>query len=102
MSRLRNQESSDKFLQYGGKYYAFDVEAFSSKIVLANEKGSDEIHIPKYELYKSLIAVVIDPEASENDNDDDLLKNIKMSDNQPFDFKLAFNTLIKDGIIIEL
>jgi hypothetical protein len=88
-------------LEYCGKKYAFDVEVFSEKITLYNEKGIQEIHLPKYELYKSLIEVVISPPPEETDSEDYVLKNIKMASNTPFDFKLAFNTLIKDQIIKE-
>jgi hypothetical protein len=54
--------------------------------------------LPKYELYKLLIDVVLSP-TEEGDGEDEVLRHIKQQSRQPFDFKVAFNTLIKDEIL---
>jgi hypothetical protein len=90
----------DSMLQFYGKRYAFDADVLSKHITI-NGGITQEIHIPKYELYKSLIEVVISPMDEPDDGGDTELKRIRgeINSNMPFDFKLAFNTLIKDGIL---
>lgn len=88
----------NQLLEYGGQYYVMDVQTFSDLITFTTEEGVQEIHLPKYEVYKSLIEVVISP-MEEGDDDDDVLKHLKMKTKTPFDFKLAFNTLYSDGIL---
>jgi hypothetical protein len=110
MSRLRNRKlkmenynNTDAFLEHDGKYYAFDVDALSEKVTMTSEKGVQEIHLPKYELYKSLIEVILNPMPEMDDESDDVMKKLKKNTGSslPLDFKLAFNTLIKDQIIKE-
>jgi hypothetical protein len=94
---------ADLFLEHDGRLYAFDVEHFSEKITMVNEKGVQEIHLPKYELYKSLIEVLLNPmpQFDNDDESDDIMRKFKKKNNESLDFKLAFNTLIKDQIIKE-
>jgi hypothetical protein len=69
------------------------------KMMMWISKGTVDIY--RQEIYKSILDVVLDP-IEEMDGEDNVLKHIKMSQNMPLDFKLAFNTLLKDNIIIEL
>lgn len=106
--------SEEDLLEYGGNYYYIDVDQLAEKTTIKvknNEKKSsrkkieeepnddefdDHLNIQKYELYKNLIEVVISP--LESNEEDDKLSSIRIN-KMPFDFKVAFNTLVKDGIL---
>ena len=85
-----------------GKSYYLDIDGISDRCrtgdELKDEEGRDitEINIFKYEVIKMCIDRVL---SEYDDSDDDLGKFGQ--DNTSISFKIAFNTLIKNQILIE-
>lgn len=122
----------DKFddellLDFGGRYYIMDFDAASDSMMLESEikeefetetyfkideNGNDvpihktvrskpksrEINVTKYELLRWLATIVLDDDLIVDDTlgIDHALKNASLS------FKMAFNTLVANGIIKEI
>jgi hypothetical protein len=98
-----DRNNFDAFMEHDGKMYALDVDAYVNKITVQKTDGSGvELHLPKHDLYKTLIEVILNPMPKLMDEEsDDVMRKFKKGSDETFDFKLAFNTLIKDEIIKE-
>ena len=90
-------------LEIFGKNYYIDIDAITRKCrtgkVNENEEEDDEvteINIFKYETVKFCIERVL----TEFESPDETLGEYS-SDNMPISFKIAFNTLLKNEIILE-
>jgi hypothetical protein len=85
-----------------GKYYYIDLEAVTARCrtgqMIKNEDGSEstEINIFMYEILKMCIERVLN-EFDESDND----MGVFGQKDTTVSFKIAFNTLIKNNILIE-
>ena len=87
-----------------GKNYYIDIEKINEKCktgsVIKNEDGSEilEINLFKYEIIKVCLERVLN-EYEDTDNDNDL--SAFTDRRYPISFNIAFNTLIKNDILIE-
>jgi hypothetical protein len=84
-----------------GKQYYIDIDAITDKCGIKNEESSGDsetqtINIFKYELVKLCIETVL----SENAETDEKM-GVFGTDSTTVSFKIAFNTLIKNEILIE-
>ena len=89
-----------------GKNYYIDIESITQKCMSTSEPVKDpengeekkgiEINLFKYETIKICIEVVL----SELENVDEEIAEFSQKD-LPISFKIAFNTLLKNEIIIE-
>jgi len=115
-------------IEFGGRIYCIDVEAFDSLIspeldgnkrvethkktyldgegkvisVEINEIISEkvrEVNAAKYDLFRTMIDVVLDD--SGEDELDDTLGADRGLEKTSLSFKIAFNTLYDNGILIE-
>jgi hypothetical protein len=90
-------------LEIFGKSYYIDIDAVTSRCetggVIKNEDGTDstEINIFQYEVIKMCIERVLNEFEDPMDEEMGFFSNKEVS----VSFKMAFNTLIKNNIIIE-
>lgn len=115
-------------IEFGGVYYRFDLDGFSKSIKLGNSKPDDkykvstletktlvggdvvtkltettsergfELDSAKYELVKTMIEIVMD----DVDIDaDDTLGVERAFDKFNLSYRIAFNTLLSYGILVE-
>jgi len=97
-------------LEIIGKHYYIDINEMISRCIMPDTEYSEEIdesqsdekkkalelNIFKYEILKSCVERILMPDETEDD-DMDLFTDKKMD----VSYKLAFNTLIKNKILIE-
>jgi hypothetical protein len=92
-----NSDIEDLMIGHANKNYYFDLESLMSHIGIKDKDGElVEINAPKYEIYKMLIEIVVSP--IEEEVEDQALASLGM-EKRPLDFKIAYNTLIKDEIL---
>lgn len=86
------------FKIFGENYY-LDIDRIDNFIGFAPLSGSTEQHIsiPKYELVKTMIEVLL----TEQDESDELLGS-KASNGVSLPFKIAFNTLQRHNLLEHL
>jgi hypothetical protein len=118
----------DKMLDFGGTIYYLDIERFNKLISLKHPKGdeiiesvtkelkneNDEIlttetittkrerdiyiHQTTYELFREMIDIIL----NDNEEIDEGLGLDRALDKMTIPYKIAFNTLIKNGILVEV
>jgi hypothetical protein len=90
-------------LELFGKHYIIDIEEVTNACKTGNKTQDDdgndtyEINIFKYELLKLCVERIL----NEYEKEDSELAGYNSNNDVSLSFKLAFNTLIKNNIIIE-
>lgn len=106
-------ENDNLLLQIGGKELYFDVDKLTEEVKIESkieqndlieklddsdvEESGTQIDITKYELYREMIATIL----NYNDEIDDKMGVIALN-KTTIPFKMAYNTLLMKGIIKEL
>lgn len=90
-----------------GKYYYIDIDSINEKCKTGttleddDEPGDIKINIFIYEILKMCIERVLNDFDENNEDNDMAIFSSKNEKRMSVSFKLAFNTLIKNNIIIE-
>ena len=98
-----------ELLDIGGKLYFIDLKSIYEAVKVPNEgvvrdnkgniiRADREIDISRWEVVKTMIEIVLTPEAEI----DDRMGFIGLNNSVSVPFKVAFNTLIMYGILKEI
>ena len=84
-------ETETKVIYDGGN------NLIGSEVIERNTQQSKEIDVAKYDMLKTFIEYIID----HNEETDDSLGSDRALGQQSLGYKIVFNTLIKEGILVE-
>lgn len=77
--------------------YDANLNAIGTETIVRATNQSKEIDVAKYDMLKTFIEYIID----HNEETDDSLGSDRALQQQSLGYKIVFNTLIKEGILVE-
>ena len=101
-SKATTQEKSSEKVkeQVVKQYFDQDNKLTNSEVLETSIERGVELNQPKYDILRTMLDVILDE--PQDDDVDDALGSDRVLEKKPLSYRIAFNTLLHYGILIQI